>query len=176
MPDYKRKKRSRFSAKPKADKSKFAVKGEKKNIIEFDDGTSTQKRKRSFNILKGNKDEIKKRWQRTAIAVLVVILAAIICELSIPAGIIESVSTLVYSIGSGNDPITFDSTNTENVVSKGNFYYVLTDSEVVAVTKGGKVVLAITTALKILFLKPQKHVHWFSTKAVPTQLFLSLTA
>ncbi|MBO5210389.1 MAG: hypothetical protein J6B80_00495 [Clostridia bacterium] len=156
MPDYKRKKRSRFSAKPKADKSKFAVKGEKKNIIEFDDGTSTQKRKRSFNILKGNKDEIKKRWQRTAIAVLVVILAAIICELSIPAGIIESVSTLVYSIGSGNYPITFDSTNTENVVSKGNFYYVLTDSEVVAVTKGGKVVFSHNHGFENPVLKTSK--------------------
>ena len=30
MPDYKRKKRNHFTAKPKADKTKFAVKGEKK--------------------------------------------------------------------------------------------------------------------------------------------------
>jgi hypothetical protein len=35
MPDYKRKKRSHFSAKPRADKSKFAVKDKKKNKIEL---------------------------------------------------------------------------------------------------------------------------------------------
>ncbi len=142
MPDYKRKKRSYFTAKPKADRSKFAAKGKKKNKIEIDEVVQPPKRKHNLNVLKGNKLEIRRRWQRIAAIVLVIILAAVICELSIPAGIVESVTTLVYSFGSGNYPIDFDSTNTENVVSKGNFYYVLTDNEVMAITKGGKVAFA----------------------------------
>lgn len=142
MPDYKRKKRNHFTAKPKADKTKFAVKGEKKNKIQFEEDAAASKRKKPLNVLKGNKHEIKKRWQRVAVVVLAIILAAVICEISIPAGIVESASTLVYSLGSGNYPIDFENTNTENVVSKGNFYYVLTDTEVMAITKGGKVVFS----------------------------------
>ena len=156
MPDYKRKKRSHFSAKPRADKSKFAVKDKKKNKIEFDDDAFEPKKKRSFNVLKGNKAEIKKRWQRAAIAILVVVLAVIICEVAIPAGIVESVSTLVHTIGGGNYPITFDSTNTENVVSKDNFYYVLTDTEVKAVTKGGKVVFSHNHGFENPIIKTSK--------------------
>ncbi len=142
MPDYKRKKRSRFSAKPKADKSKLAVTREKKNKIKFDDGTEPPKKKRPFSVLKGNKEEIKKRWQRGLVAVLVIVLTVVICEIAIPAGIPETLSTLVYSLGNGNYPIEFDSSNTDNVVSKGNFYYVLTDGEVMAVTAGGKVIFS----------------------------------
>ena len=156
MPDYKRKKRSHFSAKPRADKSKFAVKDKKKNKIEFDDGAFEPKKKRSFNVLKGNKAEMKKRWQRAAIAILVVVLAVIICEVAIPAGIVESVSTLVHTIGGGNYPIIFDSTNTENVVSKDNFYYVLTDTEVKAVTKGGKVVFSHNHGFENPIIKTSK--------------------
>ena len=140
MPDYKRKKRSHFAAKPKTDKSRFAKKSEKKNKIEFDDGTDRPKRKRGFNVLKGNKEEIKKRWFRGFVAVVLIIVAVIICEIAIPAGIPETVTTLVKSFGSGSYPIEFASSNTDNVVSKGSFYYVLTDGEVMAVTSGGKVI------------------------------------
>ncbi len=142
MPDYKRKKRRHFSAKPKTDRSKFAEKREKKNKIRFDDGTDTPKRKRSLTVLKGNKEELRKRWQRGLVIALVIILTVVICEITIPAGIPETISTLVASFGSGNYPIEFDSSNTQNTVSKGGFYYVLTDGEIMAVTSGGKVIFS----------------------------------
>lgn len=142
MPDYKRKKRSRFSAKPKTDKSKLSVMREKKNKIKFDDGTEVSKKKHPFSVLKGNKEEIKKRWKRGFIAVLVIVLTVVICEIVIPAGIPETATTIVSSLGKGSYPIEFDSSYTNNVVSKGSFYYVLTDGEVMAVTSGGKVVFS----------------------------------
>ena len=156
MPDYKRKKRSRFSAKPTVDKSKIAKKGEKKNKIEFNDGTDKPKRKRAFNVLKGNKEEIRKRSIRSIVAVAVIIMAVVICELMIPAGIPETVSTLFKSFGSGNFPIEFDSSNTENAVSKNGFYYVLTDGEVMAVTNGGKVIFTYTHGFENPVIKTSK--------------------
>ncbi len=138
MPDYKRKKRSHFSAKPKADRSRYAVKERKKNKIEFDDGTSTPKNKRGFAVLKGNKAEIRRRWQSFLVVVLAVALVLVGCQLFMPAGLFETVQTLVLSMGSGSYPIEFESNHTENVVLKSNYYYVLNDSEVKVISLGGK--------------------------------------
>ncbi|MBO5358457.1 MAG: hypothetical protein J6A78_03965 [Clostridia bacterium] len=138
MPDYKRKKRSHFSAKPRADKSRFKENKERKNKIKFDDGTDIPKKKNGFAVLKGNKAEIKKRWQTFFIAVLAVILVLVGCQLLMPAGLFETVQTLVLSMGGGSYPLEFESNHTENVVLKSNYYYVLTDSEVKVISFGGK--------------------------------------
>ena len=138
MPDYKRKKRSHFSAKPKADRSRYAVKEQKKNKIEFDDGISTSKKKKGFAVLKGNKAEIKRRWQSFLTIVLAVVLVLVGCQLFMPAGLFETVQTLALSMGGGSYPIEFQSNHTENVVLRSNYYYVLNDSEVKVISLGGK--------------------------------------
>ena len=138
MPDYKRKKRSHFSAKPKADRSRYAVKEQKKNKIEFDDGISTSKKKKGFAVLKGNKAEIKRRWQSFLTIALAVVLVLVGCQLFMPAGLFETVQTLALSMGGGSYPIEFQSNHTENVVLRSNYYYVLNDSEVKVISLGGK--------------------------------------
>ena len=139
MPDYKRKHRSRFSARPKVDKKKSA-KSKEKNEIKFDDGTADlPRKKRGLTLVKGNKTEIRQRWLTVLTVALCVVLAAVICEITMPAGIIETVSTAITSMGTGDYPIVFESTNTDNVVAKSGYYYVLTDGEIKAVTNGGKV-------------------------------------
>ena len=138
MPDYKRKKRSHFSAKPKADRSRYAVKEQKKNKIEFDDGISTSKKKKVFAVLKGNKAEIKRRWQSFLTIALAVVLVLVGCQLFMPAGLFETVQTLALSMGGGSYPIEFQSNHTENVVLRSNYYYVLNDSEVKVISLGGK--------------------------------------
>lgn len=140
MPDYKRKHRSRFSAQPKVDKKKSA-KPKAKNEIEFDEGTGSRPRKkRGLTLVKGNKAEIRRRSQTAAAVVLSIVLAAVICEITLPAGIIETLSTAITSMGTGDYPIDFESTSTDNVVAKSGYYYVLTDGEIKAVTNGGKAV------------------------------------
>ncbi len=138
MPDYKRKKRNHFSAKPRADKSRFKENNERKNKIKFDDGTDIPKKKSSFSVLKGNKAEIKRRWQSFLVVALAVILVLVGCELLIPAGLFETAQTLVLAMGGGSYPIEFESNNTENVVLRSNYYYVLTDSEVKVISFSGK--------------------------------------
>lgn len=140
MPDYKRKHRSKFSAQPKVDKKKSA-KLKSKNEIKFDEGLeSSPRKKRGLTLVKGNKAEIRRHWLNLSAVVLCIALAVAICEIALPAGIIETVSTAVISMGRGDYPIDFESTSTENLIAKSGYYYVLTDGEIKAVTNGGKVV------------------------------------
>lgn len=143
MPNYKRKKRSRFSAKPKTDKTRYAEREEKKNTAEVNDDEKPKK-KSGFNILKGKKAVWKRRWKKIAAALLVIVASLIICDAVLPAGLYETVLTMLRASGSGSYPITLETSNTENVVVKSNFYYVLTNSEVKAVTTGGKVIFTYT--------------------------------
>ena len=150
MPDYKRKHRSRFAAQPKADKHKMAP---KKNKIKYDEGEPAPRKKGNFTLLRGKKAEIKKRWQVILAGVLVVILAITICQIAIPAGIPETLSTTVSAMGTGEFPIEFESTNTNNVVAKQGYFYVLTDSEIKAVSNGGKVIFSYSHGFENPVLK-----------------------
>ena len=150
MPDYKRKYRSRFAAQPKADKHKMAP---KKNKIKYDEDEPTPRKKGNFTLLRGKKAEIKKRWQVILAGILVVILAITICQIAIPAGIPETLSTTVSAMGTGEFPIEFESTNTNNVVAKQGYFYVLTDSEIKAVSNGGKVIFSYSHGFENPVLK-----------------------
>ena len=150
MPDYKRKHRSRFAAQPKADKHKMAP---KKNKIKYYEDEPTPRKKGNFTLLRGKKAEIKKRWQVILAGVLVVILAITICQIAIPAGIPETLSTTVSAMGTGEFPIEFESTNTNNVVAKQGYFYVLTDSEIKAVSNGGKVIFSYSHGFENPVLK-----------------------
>lgn len=156
MPDYKRKKRSRFSAKPKADRSRFRERAEKKNKIKFDDDIDAPQLKRKLTVLKGNKAEIKKRWQRLLAVVAAVVLILVGCELLIPAGIFETARTVLLTIGSGNYPIEFESNNTENTIVKSNYYYVLTNSEVRIISIGGKEIFTYSHGFENPVIKTSK--------------------
>lgn len=150
MPDYKRKHRSRFASQPKADKRKMAP---KKNKIKYDEDEPTPRKKGNFTLLRGKKAEIKKRWQVILAGVLVVILAITICQIAIPAGIPETLSTTVSAMGTGEFPVEFESTNTNNVVAKQGYFYVLTDSEIKAVSNGGKVIFSYSHGFENPVLK-----------------------
>ncbi len=157
MPDYKRKHRSRFTSQPKADKQKMAKpKNKNKNKINFDGDDVTFKKKSSFTILKGNKAEIKRRWQNVFIAVFIIALGIAVCQIAIPAGIPETVSTAMAALGTGEYPIDFESSATDNVVAKNGYYYILTDSEIKAVSNGGKVIFSYNHGFEKPVLKTSK--------------------
>lgn len=143
MPDYKRKKRARFSAKPKTDKTRYAEKKEKKENNEAPH-EEKPKSKLPFNILKGKKGVLKRRLKKVAVVLLVIIVTLIIFEVTLPAGLYETVLTMIKASGSGEYPIALESVNTENVVVKSDFYYVLTNNEVKAVSSGGKIIFTYT--------------------------------
>ena len=51
MPDYKRKKRSRFSQKPKTDKKRFTEKEDKKKKTEIEDIDEKPRKRRTFAVI-----------------------------------------------------------------------------------------------------------------------------
>ena len=55
-----------------------------------------------------------------------------------PVGITENLENLVSLIGNGSYPINLESSDTLNTVSRGMYYYVLTDTRLNAFTNGGK--------------------------------------
>ncbi len=156
MPDYKRKRRGHFSSQPKADKRRLAIPKKNKNKITFDGDNSTKRQKGGFKLLKGNKAEAKKRWQNALIAVLVVIAVIVGCQALIPAGIFETATTMVKALGTGDYPIAFETTNTDNAVAKSGYYYVLTDGEIKAISNGGKVIFSYNHGFEKPVLKASK--------------------
>ncbi len=140
MPDYRRKQRGRFSSPPKADKSRIAKK-KKVNGIKLDEELqSSSTKKRGLRLLKGNKAEIRRRWQITGIVLAIISAVVLALEFLIPAGLYETAISYTAMLGSGEYPIDFDSSNTDNAVLKSNYYYVLTDNDVKAVTNNGRVI------------------------------------
>ncbi len=143
MPDYKRKKRRHFLPKPKVEKVRYKEKREK-NKIELDDQYENKKSRGGFAVLKGKKLEIRRRLKTFGIVLLAIILTFTICEFAMPAGVFETVSTLFATLGNGAYPIELEGTSVNNLVVKSNHYYVLTDTEVKAISSGGKVIFSYT--------------------------------
>lgn len=155
MPEYRRKHRSRFKSAPKVNKKRI------KNNSSFEEIKMTPAQKKlpsqkSMRVVKGRKVEQQRRVRGflsfTAVAVTVVI----ICQLLIPAGLFETVSNTLALLGSGSYPLELESSNTLNTVSKGNYYYVLTDTQINAFSNSGKRVYTYTHGFENPVLKTSK--------------------
>lgn len=151
MPDYKRKHRSRFKAAPKVNKKRVR-KEEYSNDIEMTPhGEKPQKQK--MRVVKGRKLEQKRNFKIFASAIGVLLIVFIICQLIIPAGIVETVSNSFAVMGAGKYPLELNSSDTLNVVSKGSYYYVLSDTEICAVSNSGKLIFSHTHGFEKPVLK-----------------------
>ncbi|MBE6750414.1 MAG: hypothetical protein E7560_04550 [Ruminococcaceae bacterium] len=136
MPDYKKKKHSKlFRPKPKKIK-----KSAQKFDIEMEAQKPRPKRQKpsSMKVVKGKKEEHLRRWKITAIGVALALVLVVVLNLIFPAGLFQSVSNAVSIIGTGSFPIETDGTQTINTVSKGNYFYVLTNSHISAISNSGK--------------------------------------
>lgn len=136
MPDYKKKKHSKLY-RPKPKKIK---KSTERFDIEMNAKNSTPKKPKSssMRVVKGKKEEHQRRWKITAITIAAVLIFAVVLNLIFPAGLFQSVSNAVSVIGTGSFPIESDGTQTLNAVTKGNYFYILTNSHISAVSNSGK--------------------------------------
>ncbi len=153
MPEYKRKRRSRFSSAPKINKKR--LKKEKiSRDIEMTPSESSQNPQKTMRVVKGRKPKLQMRSRTIMLVTVIVALAVVICHFAMPSGIIETVSNSVSVIGSGSYPLELSSNETLNVVSKGAYYYVLTNSKISAYSNGGKEIFS--------------HVHGFENPVLKT--------
>ena len=151
MPEYKRKKT--HAGRPKRKKPQVVVtesnavrrpRKVNKDITQDD----------SIRVVRGKKGE--KRKKLLIIASIAAVIAALLIILSIvlPVGLIESAQNFFLSLGSGSFPAEISGTTVINCVPKGNYYYVLTDTSVMAYSNGGKKIFS--------------YVHGFSSPVIVT--------
>ena len=136
MPDYKRKK---IHTSPRRHKKAHVQNVEmnipmrtsrriKKDITQDSD----------IRVVKGKKGEKRKKLYVFAGMIAVISLILFILSISLPVGLYESTKDFVLSLGSGTFPLELSGTQTLDCVPKNNYYYVLTDTSVMAYSNGGK--------------------------------------
>ncbi len=154
MAQYKKNRHSGFRAAPKVNKKRLKQNTEREDILMT--SSKTQKPRKNMKVVKGKKLEAQRRFKRFSLAALVIIAVLLICEWCIPAGVIESLSNMVATIGSGSYPISLESSTTLNTVSKGSYYYVLTGSSIEAYSSGGKRIFTHSHGFEKPVLKTSK--------------------
>ena len=145
MPDYKKKKVNRLKGAPKPKKTKRTAPPQNNDIVM----TSTPAKRRStppktekpvsnMRVVNGKKLVRKRRLRISFSAILAAALVLLVLHLILPVGIFENLQNMTALIGSGGYPVEISSTEVLNTVSRGNCYYVLTDTRLNAYSGGGK--------------------------------------
>ena len=134
MPDYKRKKRAKFSLQKK-------TKPKKENII-FDDIEIEKEidKSSSLKVVKGKRLHRRRRMRILGAIAVLLVTVLLILSLVLPVGLGENITNLFSVIGTGNYPIDLKGSETLNAAAKGGYYYVLTDTNLTAVSNSGKVI------------------------------------
>lgn len=145
MPEYKKKKVNRLRGAPKPQKAKRVKQTDTDDIIM----SSSDKKRRTetvkeqepvsnMRVLKGKKLERKRKIKASLSVISAVAVICLVLHLILPVGILENVQNLTALIGNGGYPIELDSTDTLCSVSRGMYYYVLTDTRLNAYANSGK--------------------------------------
>lgn len=144
MPEYKKKRVSRFKSAPRRKKRRAET---EENIKMSPAERRSRKDKKTpepekaelpLRVVNGKKLEKRRKARVFVSSVLAVALVLTVIHIILPVGIIENIENLVSFIGNGAYPKDLESTETLNTVSRGSYYYVLTDTRLNAFSSGGK--------------------------------------
>lgn len=146
MPDYKKRKHNKlFSAPAKVQKSRIKSKTQSEDIKMSPSKRSEDKSNSSgMKVVKGRKLENKRRFKAFAVAASAIIIVVLLFQIILPAGIIEGISSAIALVGTGSYPIELGGTETVNTVSRGSYYYVLSNTDIVAFNNSGKSLFSFT--------------------------------
>ena len=163
MPDYKKKKINRLKGAPKQKKAKRVTPPENDDIVMTPTPAKrrgappkTEKPVSNMRVVNGKKLERKRRFRVSLSAVSAVAVVLLVLHLILPVGILENVQNLTALIGSGGYPAEINSTEVLNSVSRGNYYYVLTDTKLNAYSGGGKEIYSYSHGFENPVLKTSK--------------------
>lgn len=152
MPDYKRKHRSRFKSAPKVNK-KRVKKPDYSSDIEM---SPSGKKQQKMRVVKGKKLEQKRRFKGLFYVACILLVIFFVAQLIMPAGVFETVSNSIAVMGSGKYPLELNSSDTLSVVSKGTYYYVLTDAKINVISNSGKLIYSYAHGYENPVLKTSK--------------------
>ena len=136
MAEYKRKKRSAFRTAPKINKNRIKGNNTQRDIKV--PAENEYKEHKNMRVVRGKRLETKRKLKAVSVILAIIIAAVLLCEWLIPAGLVETLSNTVATWGAGSYPATLESSNTINAVSKGSYYYVLTNNNIEAYSSSGK--------------------------------------
>lgn len=142
MPDYK-KKRIGFKAKKKSKKPSVDNSFNDIEMKPSADG-EVQSSKSNIKVVKGKKLVRIRRFKILGVIALVLIVAYIVLSLVLPISIGENLTNWIATWGSGDYPQEIYGARTLNAVSKGSYYYVLTDTNISAFSNSGKEIYTIS--------------------------------
>ena len=131
MPDYKKK---RIGFKGKKNNKKVKPQSD----IQMNSGNDSEKSKSKIKVVKGNKIARIRRLKIAGLVALTLSIVIVILSFTLPIGIGENLSNLFALIGGGEYPREIYGAKTLNAVSKGSYYYVLTDTNLCAFSNSGK--------------------------------------
>jgi hypothetical protein len=147
MAEYKRKRRGALKPIPKM-KGKPVKKEEliKEAEVIAKNQTDTpkkqqqrkQEQQKQMRVVQGKKLKLQQQFKTTAITISAVVLLVILLEILLPAGIFETIANGFTLIGKGGYPISLESSATNNVISKGSYYYLLTNNSIEGYSAAGK--------------------------------------
>jgi len=138
MPEYKKKKvKKRFMANKKPSKT---AKKEYQDI-KMQPKEKKSSSQKSLNVVKGKKLERIRKVRLSFLIIALIVAILIILSLALPVGIAESANNLLAQIGTGSYPYELYGTETLNAISSGNYYYVLTDTNLNICSNNGKRIL-----------------------------------
>ena len=134
MADYKKRK---VKHKPLHSKRPQKNKIHSENI-EMRSFSSNKTPEKKMKVVKGKKLERRHKFKVFISSVAVICLSAFILTLTLPVDIFENITNAVMLIGSGSYPSELYGFETLDSVSKNDYYYILTDTNLNAFTNGGK--------------------------------------
>lgn len=152
MAEYKRKKRSAFKTAPKMNKKRIKGNNNTPKNIEMTPADDYKEHK-NMRVVRGKRLETKRKLKIVSVIAAVIVVVLLICEWMIPAGLGETLSNTFATWGAGGYPIELQSSNTINAVSKGSYYYVLTNNNIEAYSSSGKQIFSYSHGFENPVLK-----------------------
>lgn len=142
LPDYKKRKRSRFLSPPKATKNTKPKKDKSQNIENdipmTSDDKKSYKKTNNIKVIEGRKREKKRRFRISLVIVATLVAVIIILENILPAGIVVAIKTGFKTIGSGSFPISLSGSQTVTTASRDSYFYLLSNTHLTAYSNSGK--------------------------------------
>ena len=140
MPRYKKKRHNRIFNTPKK-----SVKPKRK-VDNFDDIKMTSHKsvkensakRRNMHVVAGKKLERNRKYKSIIGFVAAILIIFFVFEAFLLAGVVQTVSNIIATTGTGSFPITLSGTKTYNTVTMGNYFYHLSDTHFSAYSNAGK--------------------------------------
>ncbi len=138
MPDYKKKKVTRFGFDSKKPKKRRGKSQEENITMTPSKGRYSTKKQSNLKVVKGNKKARRRRSRGFWGAAAVITVVAVVASAVLPVGLAENLTNAICKIGSGGFPAELSGGELISADARSGVFYTLTDTSLLAFSNGGK--------------------------------------